>query len=84
MKIEKKMVPEYGITLDGVWIPYDTLENLAEQGPYTSQFGVALTLQRDEGRVLEEHDLAARETRGGYHGTDKLKKFLQDVTWPGE
>lgn len=85
MQIEKRMVPQYGITLDGVWIPYSMLEELEEQGPWDSQFGSAyIAPGRDQARVLEENGLAVRETKGGLHRGGKLKGFMKDIEWPGE
>lgn len=83
MNIEKRMVPELGITLDGVWIPYDMLEDLSGQDVYDSQFGPAyITPDRDQRRVLVAHGLAEEETRGGLHRGLKLHAFIDAIEWP--
>lgn len=80
MKIEKKMVPEYGITLDGVWIPYEMLEELQEQGQYDSQFGNAyIRPDRDQRRVLVARGLAEEETKGGLHKGPLLQDMIDDI-----
>ena len=35
-KIEKRMVVEYGIELDGVWLPLAMLRHLDERRPWTA------------------------------------------------
>ena len=67
-----------GTVLDSgeVFIPLETLEELAEQGQWDSQFGSAYLLGTHEGLALEAAGLAERETRGGYHRTDALRAFL--------
>jgi hypothetical protein len=83
MKIEQRMVPEWGITLDGIWIPYDILEDLSEQDVYDSQFGPAyITPDRDQRRVLVAHGLAVEETRGGLHRGLGLQAFIDAIEWP--
>jgi hypothetical protein len=85
VKIEKRMVPQYGVTLDGVWLPYELLERLSEQRRYDSDFGEAfIDADRDQERVLLAHNLAVRETRGGLHSSDTdLKEFLASIEWVG-
>lgn len=60
-----------------VFIPETTLYELAEQGTYDSQFGSAFLLGVHEGYALAEAGLAVQETKGGYHGTDKLRRLLK-------
>jgi hypothetical protein len=82
MKIEKRMVPEYGVTLDGVWLPYNMLEELESQAPLMSDFGNAfISPDREQGAVLIAQGLAVRETRGGYRRGEKLRQFLQGIEW---
>lgn len=71
--------PPKGTVLDSgvVFIPLSTLEDLAEQDVYDSQFGRVLLLDYHEGLALEAAGLAAKETKGGYHRTDKLLEFLK-------
>jgi hypothetical protein len=67
MKAQKRMVPESGAELDGVWFPAGLLEELAEQGRYDSEAGQALLMGRDQERVALARGLAEKETRGGLH-----------------
>lgn len=81
--IEGKRVTEYGVTLDGVWLPYDLLERLNDQGQWDSQQGTAfIDADRDQERVLVARGLAERETRGGLHRGEHLRKFLDSIEWP--
>lgn len=85
MQIERRMIPQYGITLDGVWLPYRMLEALSDQGPWDSQYGMAfIEARRDQERVLLEHGLAVKETKGGLHRSDTLADFLAAIEWPQE
>lgn len=59
-----------------VFVTVSTLEKLADQGSWDSQFGKVLLLPPDEGLALEAAGLAEQETRGGYHGTDLLRKLM--------
>lgn len=59
-----------------VFIPESVLYEVAEQGVWDSQFGNALLLDTHMGYALEQAGLADRETRGGYHGTEKLRLLL--------
>lgn len=72
--------PPKGTVLESgeVFIPLSTLEELAEQDTYDSQFGQVFLLDYHEGLALEEAGLAAGETKGGYHRTDKLLAFLRE------
>lgn len=62
-----------------VFIPLSTLEELAEQDVWDSQFGSSFLLGYHEGLALEADGLAAQETRGGYHRTDRLVAFLDHL-----
>lgn len=78
--IETRMIPEQGVTLDGVWVPLALLGELEEQGVYDSQFGDAfISLSTDQQRVLIARDLAVRETRGGCHRGPALKAFTDSL-----
>ena len=65
------MVVEYGITLDGVWLPLALLRRLAEHGPWSPPYTEATA---DQERVLISHALAERHngaglsSRAGTHG----------------
>ena len=61
-----------------VFIPVSTLEELAEQDVWDSQFGSAFLLGYHEGLALEQAGLAVRETKGGYHRSEKLLKLLRE------
>jgi hypothetical protein len=78
MKAQKRMVPEWGADLDGVWFPAELLEELSEQGPYDSQFGPALSVKTDQERVLLARGLAEKETRGGLHAGPAMKQFWDE------
>ncbi len=75
--VSTRMIPEKGIVLDGVFVRLSTLGELAEQGPYDSDAGRVLLLDKDEAAVLVAHGLAIRETRGGYHGSPMLERFFE-------
>lgn len=62
-----------------VFIPLSTLEELSEQDVWDSQFGSAFLLDYHEGLALKAVGLAAEETRGGFHRTEKLLEFLKEV-----
>jgi hypothetical protein len=74
----KRYEPDKGKVLgEGtVFVPLDTLCELAEQDRWASQFGSVLLLDYQEGLALERAGLAERETKGGYHRTDLLLEFL--------
>lgn len=78
---ESQRRPPKGTVLESgtVFIPLSTLEEVAEQDVYDSAFGRVLLLGYYEGLALEAAGLAARETKGGYHRTDKLMEFLEAV-----
>lgn len=77
------MRPEYGVTLDGVWIPYEMLEELEQQDRYASQFGDAyIRPDRDQRRVLVARQLAEEETKGGLHRGSALRAFIDAIEFP--
>jgi hypothetical protein len=86
VRIETKMVPEYGVTLDGVWLPYNMLARLLEQHRYQSEWGDAfIGATREQERVLLAHNLAVKETRGGLHSSGTgLRQFMDAIEWPDE
>ena len=83
MQVETRMVPERGVTLDGVWVPLQLLGELDEQGQWDSQFGSAfIALNRDQQRVLTARGLAVKETRGGCHRGPELEAFVKALEFP--
>jgi hypothetical protein len=77
-KIEKRMVVEYGITLDGVWLPLDMLRRLRVHGPWDSPFTEATA---DQERVLLMHDLAERHNQAGLHRGTGLTGYLDAIPY---
>lgn len=85
MKAERRMIPEWGVTLDGVWVPWSMLEELADQGEWDSQLGPGsayIKPNRQQQRVLVARELAVRETRGGLHRGPALGAFIDEVEFP--
>jgi hypothetical protein len=75
-KIEKRMVVEYGITLDGVWLPLAMLRRLRAHGPWDAPFTEATA---DQERVLLLHALAERHNQVGLHRGTGLTDFLDAI-----
>ena len=75
-KLEKRMVVEYGVTLDGVWLPLAMLRRLATHGPWDRPFTEATA---DQERVLLVHALAERHNQAGLHRGFGLPDFLDAV-----
>ncbi len=61
IKVQKRMVVEYGIELDGVWLPLPMLRRLDEHGPWNVPFTEATS---DQAKVLIAHGLAERHNSG--------------------
>ena len=61
IKVEKRMVVEYGVELDGVWLPLAMLRRLDEHGPWNVPFTEATA---DQEQVLLAHGLAERHNTG--------------------
>ena len=59
--VQKRMVVEYGIELDGVWLPLAMLRRLDEHGPWNVPFTEATP---DQAKVLLAHGLADRHNSG--------------------
>ena len=59
--VQKRMVVEYGIELDGVWLPLAMLRRLDEHGPWNVPFTEATA---DQAKVLQAHGLAERHNNG--------------------
>jgi hypothetical protein len=77
-KIEKRMVVEYGITLDGVWLPLAMLRRLRARGPWDAPFTEATA---DQERVLLVHALAERHKQAGLHRGTGLTGFLDAIPY---
>lgn len=77
-KIEKRMVVEYGIALDGVWLPLPMLRRLRAHGPWDAPFTEA---DADQERVLLQHALAERHNEAGLHRGTGLTGFLDAIPY---
>jgi hypothetical protein len=74
--VETRMVVEYGIMLDGVWLPLALLRRLEMHGPWSAPFTEATT---DQERVLVRHALAERHNKAGLHRGNGLPGFLAAI-----
>jgi hypothetical protein len=70
--IQSRLVIEYGIELDGIWLPLGMLRRLGEHGPWSTPFSEATAEQAD---VLLAHGLAERHNTGLRRGNG-LQNFL--------
>ena len=77
-QIEKRMVVEYGITLDGVWLPLAMLRRLGTRGPWDKPFTEA---SADQERVLLAHSLAEPHNQAGLHRGMGLRGFLDAIPY---
>jgi len=77
-KLEQRMVVEYGITLDGVWLPLAMLRRLRVHGPWDAPFTEATA---DQERVLLMHALAERHNQAGLHRGTGLTGFLDAIPY---
>jgi hypothetical protein len=77
-QIEKRMVVEYGITLDGVWLPLAMLRRLGTHGPWDKPFTEA---SPDQERVLLAHSLAEPHNQAGLHRGMGLRGFLDAIPY---
>jgi hypothetical protein len=71
-KIEQRLVIEYGIELDAVWLPLAMLRRLDEHGPWSAPFTEATA---DQANVLVAHGLAQRNNAGLSRGNG-LRNFV--------
>ncbi len=74
--VGKRMVVEYGVELDGVWLPLAMLRRLATHGPWDRPFTEATS---DQERVLVTHSLADRHNQNGLHRGTGLSGFLDAI-----
>lgn len=85
MKITYRMVREYGVEIDGVWVTHEFLEELEGQNRWGAERGYVLLAPDDDvKRVLERHELLETETRGGVHRGEKLREFMAALEYPAE
>lgn len=75
-RIEKRMVVEYGVELDGVWLPIAMLRRLSRHGPWDRPFTEATA---DQERVLLTHSLADRHNEKGLHRGVGLSGFIDAI-----
>jgi hypothetical protein len=71
--LQKRMVVEYGIEVDGVWLPLAMLRRLEEHGPWNVPFTEA---SDEQARVLTAHGLAERHNTGLARG-NALRNFVE-------
>jgi len=76
VEIRKRMVVEYGVELDGVWLPIALLRRLATHGPWDRPFTEATA---DQERVLVAHSLADVHNKAGLHRGSGLSGFLDAI-----
>jgi hypothetical protein len=74
--LEKRMVVEYGVTLDHVWLPLAMLRRLRTHGPWGAPLAEA---NADQERVLLAHGLADRHNEAGLHRGLGLTGFLDAI-----
>jgi hypothetical protein len=77
-KIEKRMVVEYGVTLDGVWLPLAMLRRLRDHGPWETPFTEA---GPDQEQVLLRHGLAEPHNQVGLYRGMGLVSFLDAIPY---
>lgn len=70
------MVVEYGITLDGVWLPLAMLRDLGTHGPWDPPLTGATA---DQARVLVIHGLAETHNQSGLHRGVGLPDFIDAI-----
>jgi hypothetical protein len=71
--LQKRMVVEYGIEVDGVWLPLAMLRRLDEHGPWNVPFTEA---SEEQAKVLIAHGLAERHNTGLARG-NVLRNFVE-------
>jgi hypothetical protein len=76
VEVSKRMVVEYGVELDGVWLPIAMLRRLTTHGPWDRPFTEATA---DQEHVLVAHSLADRHNQAGLHRGAGLSGFLDAI-----
>jgi hypothetical protein len=74
--VKQRLVVEYGVELDGVWLPIAMLRRLSAHGPWDRPFTEATT---DQERVLVTHSLADRHNHNGLHRGMGLSDFIDAI-----
>jgi len=74
--LKQRLVVEYGVELDGVWLPIAMLRRLAAHGPWDRPFTEATT---DQELVLVTHSLADRHNQNGLHRGGGLSDFIDAI-----
>jgi len=74
--LRNRLVVEYGVDLDGVWLPIAMLRRLATHGPWDRPFTEATA---DQERVLVAHSLADPHNQQGLHRGMGLTGFLDAI-----
>jgi len=74
--LQQRMVVEYGVTLDRVWLPLDMLRRLRTHGPWDAPL---IETNADQERVLLAHGLAERHNQAGLHRGLGLTGFLDAI-----
>jgi hypothetical protein len=75
-EVKKRLVVEYGVELDGEWLPIGMLRRLSAHDPWSSPFTEA---SADQERVLLRHSLADRHNQSGLHRGTQLGAFLDAI-----
>lgn len=79
MKIEKKMVEQYGLTIEGIWVPYECLEDLESVDGYEG-FESGALFDNDIERALVKAGIAHHSTRGSMFPTQpEFRKFMNEI-----
>jgi hypothetical protein len=75
-EVKTRLVVEYGVELDGVWLPVAMLRRLHTHGPWDRPFTEATA---DQERVLLAHALADRHNESGLHRGAGLPGFIDAI-----
>jgi hypothetical protein len=70
--IESRLVVEYGLELDGIWLPLAMLRRLDQHGPWSTPFTEATS---EQAKVLVAHGLAEPHNTGLRRGNG-LRNFV--------
>jgi hypothetical protein len=76
LTLSRRLVVEYGVELDGVWLPIAMLRRLTAHGPWDRPFTEATA---DQERVLVAHSLADPHNQDGLHRGTTLSGFLDAI-----
>jgi hypothetical protein len=75
-QVRQRLVVEYGVELDGVWLPIAMLRRLGAHGPWDRPLTDVTT---DQERVLVAHSLADRHNQNGLHRGSGLSAFINAI-----